>query len=76
MVLERDIGEVVDTHPVSEMQNIRVGARLSIRFVTPSPFLPSWRSTGISGAPFLLLVLGMTRLSCAGTWIAVDQERG
>jgi hypothetical protein len=27
---------------------------------------------GISGAPFLLLVLGMKRLSCFGAWMAAD----
>ena len=31
---------------------------------------------GISGAPFLLLVLGLKRLSCFGAWIVADQGRG
>jgi hypothetical protein len=33
-------------------------------------------SGGISGAPFLLSVLGMKRLSYLGVWIAADQGRG
>ena len=32
--------------------------------------------TGISDAPFLLLVLGMKHLSCVGAWIAADQGCG
>jgi hypothetical protein len=31
---------------------------------------------GISGAPFLLLVLGMKRSPCLDAWIAADQGRG
>jgi transposase len=47
------------------------GASLHLVFGRDSQY-----PTGISGAPFLLLVLGMKRLSCVGAWIAADQGCG